>query len=117
MFCRKCGQEVSDEAIVCIHCGCAVDGSNASTIKKGNSAEMDTSKTGIGILLGWFLGILGLIIGLCIYHEGTVARKTFVKAWGITFAITTIISIIVGIVSYTFMMGLMEEIMSTVPAY
>lgn len=117
MFCRKCGQEVSDEAIVCIHCGCAVDGSNASTIKKGNSSEMDTSKTGIGILLGWFLGIIGLIIGLCIYPEGTVARKSFIKAWGITFAISAIISIVVGIVSYVFFMDIFEEMLSTMPAY
>ncbi len=24
MFCQKCGKEIMDEAVVCIHCGCAV---------------------------------------------------------------------------------------------
>lgn len=23
MFCYKCGKEIDDEAIVCVHCGCA----------------------------------------------------------------------------------------------
>ena len=23
MFCSKCGKEINDEAVVCIHCGCA----------------------------------------------------------------------------------------------
>ena len=25
MFCKKCGKEIHDEAVVCVHCGCAVE--------------------------------------------------------------------------------------------
>ncbi len=25
MFCSKCGKEINDEAVVCIHCGCATE--------------------------------------------------------------------------------------------
>lgn len=42
-------------------------------------SKYNESKTGIGVVLGLFLGIIGLIIGICIYPEGTVARKTFIK--------------------------------------
>ena len=24
MFCRHCGKEINDEAVICVHCGCAV---------------------------------------------------------------------------------------------
>ena len=24
MFCSKCGKEIHDEAVICIHCGCSV---------------------------------------------------------------------------------------------
>ncbi|MBR3790704.1 MAG: zinc-ribbon domain-containing protein, partial [Clostridia bacterium] len=24
MFCKKCGKEINDEAVVCVHCGCRV---------------------------------------------------------------------------------------------
>ena len=25
MYCSKCGKEIRDDAVVCIHCGCAVE--------------------------------------------------------------------------------------------
>lgn len=92
MFCRKCGEEISDEAVICPKCGCEVE-------TKAVKAGADEEKTGIGILLGLFLGIIGLIIGLCLYKEGTIARKTFLKAWGITFGIAMAISLIGIIIS------------------
>lgn len=30
MYCRECGKEIDDKAVVCIHCGCAVN-DNSST--------------------------------------------------------------------------------------
>ena len=27
MFCEKCGKEVHDEAVVCVHCGCSLKSS------------------------------------------------------------------------------------------
>lgn len=35
MFCSKCGKEISDEAVVCIHCGCATEKMN----KRENGKE------------------------------------------------------------------------------
>lgn len=81
MFCKNCGKEVSDNAVVCIHCGAAIDKNPTRTL----SGE---SKTGLGALLGVFLGIIGLIIGLCMYPAESVERKTFIKGWGIAFAIS-----------------------------
>jgi hypothetical protein len=31
MFCQKCGKEIMDEAVVCIHCGCATSKSNTGS--------------------------------------------------------------------------------------
>lgn len=94
MFCRKCGKEVSDEAVVCVHCGCMIN--ENTNISKTHSKEMNTSKTGIGILLALFLQLLGLVIGLVMYPEDTVARKTFLKAW----IITECVIVGIGILAY-----------------
>ena len=32
MFCEKCGKEVLDEAVVCVHCGCSLKSSSVSDI-------------------------------------------------------------------------------------
>ena len=55
-YCTHCGKEVNDNAVVCIHCGCSLN--------KNSEGE---SKTGLGALLGFLLGLIGLIIGLCLY--------------------------------------------------
>ena len=48
MFCRKCGEELANEAVVCVHCG--VPTSNA------NSGQSRIAF----ILLGVFLGQFGI---------------------------------------------------------
>lgn len=104
MYCRKCGKEVDDEAVVCIHCGCALR-------EYEQRREYNEPKTGIGILMGLFLGIIGLIIGICLYPDGTVARRTFMKAWGITFAVCAGI----GIISYICLLIFAGSIIGSIP--
>lgn len=91
MFCKKCGEEINNEAVVCPKCGC-------STKQENIDPKFRESKTGMGVLMGLFLGIIGLIIGIVIYPEGTVARKTFINAWLTTFLICFAIGVILGIV-------------------
>lgn len=87
MFCRNCGKEVNDNAVVCIHCGCSLD----TKKEKQLSGE---SKTGLGVVLGIFLGLIGLIIGLCMYPAETIERKSFIKGWGIAFGVSLAIVLI-----------------------
>ncbi len=50
MFCSKCGKEINDEAVICIHCGCAIK-------KKNEQAQKDWLVT---LLLSLFLGAFGV---------------------------------------------------------
>lgn len=105
MFCKNCGAEIKDEAVICPSCGCET-GNKKESIPV---LDADKSKTGIGILCGLFLGLIGLIIGICLYKEGSVARKTFLKAWGITFAITTVAAIIIYAITIGTAISAMSE--------
>ena len=102
MYCQKCGKEINDDAVVCINCGCAVK--KEDPISEINQKMYSEPKTGMGILLGIFLGLIGLIIGICLYPENTVARKTFIKSWGITFGITIGVTIIISVIYSTVML-------------
>lgn len=62
MFCKKCGKEIMDEAVICVHCGCAV--SDATNKKIGaQSAEEDKVSVAI-IICTVLLPIVGLILGI-----------------------------------------------------
>ena len=51
MFCPKCGKEVNDDADVCVNCGRALKDMT-------EKPEHNTPKTGLGIVMGLFLGII-----------------------------------------------------------
>ena len=93
MYCKYCGKEINDDADVCIHCGRSTGVQNTQ-YTQNQSQPIGEPKTGIGILLGLFLGIIGLIIGLLLYPANTLQRSTFLKGWGWTIAVVVIIAII-----------------------
>ena len=62
MFCKKCGSEINDDAVVCINCGCAV--------KDDFNAEQQPVKKKINVLC--LLGFIFSLISLIFYHFGLV---------------------------------------------
>lgn len=59
MFCKNCGKEVNDNAVICVHCGCSVATTSTEPTVLGNSQISDKSKT-TALLLCFFLGSLGI---------------------------------------------------------
>lgn len=57
-FCTHCGKELSDEAVVCIGCGCAVNG--AGSIQAAAAGE--DIPNGFLNLLSFFVPLAGLIM-------------------------------------------------------
>ncbi|MBR7159006.1 MAG: TM2 domain-containing protein [Alphaproteobacteria bacterium] len=51
MFCSNCGKEISEKAIICVHCGCALENQNSL-----DSKEKTFLTT---VLLCLFAGALG----------------------------------------------------------
>ncbi len=94
MFCKNCGKEVKDEAVVCVNCGCSLE-------KKAEvNPEHNESKAGMGVLFALLFGLIGLLIGILMYPENTVARKTFMKAWGITFGCSIAAYVLIYIIFF-----------------
>ena len=92
MFCKNCGKETDENTMFCIHCGCELQ--DTRQIKK----EQNESKTGIGVIMALFLGLIGLIIGIALYPAGSYERKTFLKAFGITYGVVVGIAILIYII-------------------
>jgi len=95
MYCSNCGQKVDDNAVICINCGCAI---NRPTNTNNTKKEYGESKALLGVIAALFLGLIGLLIGILVYPDNTVARKTFIKAWIITYIVSIVVSMLfVGI--------------------
>ena len=101
MFCYNCGKEIDDKAVICVHCGVAVNERQIKEIKREYDKDIDylSVKTGIGVLLG-FLGVIGLIIGILMYPPNTCARRTFIKGWVATVVTCILISILIVLFYY-----------------
>ena len=56
MFCSKCGKEINDNAVICIHCGCATVNNRINTHSPTVNDDRDWS---IALVLAIFLGIFG----------------------------------------------------------
>ena len=54
MFCKECGKEVGEKAVVCIHCGVSLNQSGNNNINAGNKEWLVT------LLLCFFLGGFGI---------------------------------------------------------
>lgn len=77
MYCKECGKEINDKAIVCIHCGCAVNtGESSNTTSQGNITILNSNVIGgsTGRNRSWFaaliLCIFGGFLGLHRFYTG-----------------------------------------------
>lgn len=103
MYCKYCGQEINDEADVCIHCGRSTgnkpvqQANNYAKQEETSQPDSTRDKTGVGFLLSFFLGLIGLIIGVCMYPTATEERSTCMKGCVIGFIINIILTVILSV--------------------
>ena len=69
MFCSKCGQEINEDAVVCIHCGCAVKGKSLDN-QDNNELIKILAIVGFTILALGGIFLSGLIMVGEIFGEG-----------------------------------------------
>ena len=92
MFCSKCGKEVSDEAVVCVHCGCAIENKKAPV-----AYANDAPNVGFAIL-GFLIPLVGLILYLVNKDTAPLKAKSAGKGALVGFCVSLVFSIIYGAV-------------------
>ena len=84
MFCKNCGSEVNDNAVICPHCGVATDNYNKATAVP----EQKNTMALIGFILSFFVSLAGLIVSIIAYKN---AKKPEFNGDGKSFALAGII--------------------------
>jgi len=91
-FCVKCGKEINEEAVICVHCGCAVGG------EKPSAAVVSGDAPSFGFAaLGFFIPLVGLILYLVKKDSTPLKAKFAGKGALIGFCVNLVISIIYAI--------------------
>ena len=91
MYCRKCGKEILDEAVFCVHCGCSTQVNPAPAAQSAN----DAPSTGRAVL-GFFIPLAGLIIWLINKDTKPLMAKSAGKGALIGVIVSVVLSIIYG---------------------
>lgn len=98
MYCKNCGNQIDDNAVVCIHCGHATENQQASqSVQTTNSGESNTIAI-VGFVFAFLFPLVGLIcsiIGLKKSKELGGAQKGLATAGIVVSVIIMIIEIIV----------------------
>lgn len=82
MYCKKCGNEISDEAVICPKCGCATD-NYGGKMKKTSRLTAYEPANGVLLFLTFIIPIIGLILGIIDISKGkTTSGKLYLKSWG-----------------------------------
>ena len=88
MYCKNCGQEIDDKAVICPKCGVQVAECKTST---------DSSSFGYA-LLGFFIPIVGLILFLIWKDEYPLRAKSAGKGALISVIVSVVLGIIYGVI-------------------
>ena len=101
-FCTHCGSEMYDNAVVCVKCGCAVDGKSVSGQQQGNKSYISIIFGIIGIVFAWIFALIGHIASIVGIVFGIKEYKETEKMAGLVLSIVgevcSIFSSIIGAV-------------------
>jgi len=76
MFCEKCGKEVLDEAIVCVHCGCSLNSiTDLQSILENIESDVNNEPLNGGVqVLSFCFPIVGGIVWMV--HKNSAPQKS-----------------------------------------
>lgn len=92
MYCKKCGKEINDNAVICPSCGCATDKYEQKNFKN----ESDSSSAGWAVL-GFFIPLVGLILYLVWKDELPLRAKSVGKGALVSVIVNVVIGLLWGI--------------------
>ncbi|MBR6739596.1 MAG: hypothetical protein IKM04_00805 [Clostridia bacterium] len=85
-FCQYCGKEITDQATLCLSCGCAVEPVDGTV-----TSQVDESVSGGLLLLAIFIPLFGIIY----WPVAAKTRPRCAKACGIAAIVSFVVTAVV----------------------
>lgn len=108
MYCNNCGKEISDEAVMCVHCGVAtgrpIPGAATTNNYRANDPD-EPANTGF-IILSVLIPLAGIIMGAMHLSDGRKrAGKAYLTAALITVGAAILLSVLFYVVFFIIVMN------------
>lgn len=94
-FCGKCGKEIDDEAVICVHCGCPT---GVQAAPAAPTVDMVSTATTGEKVLSFLIPIAGIILYCVNKDKKPKAAKTCLLVGVITWAICIILILAIAII-------------------
>lgn len=118
MFCKSCGREINDQAVVCPYCGAQAGnaqqipqqpnyGAQQQNLYTNQYPQQNADETNVGIvILSVLFPIVGIILGAVNMSNGNKkSGKAYLMAGIISAAVCIVIGIILGIIAASSPLG------------
>ncbi|MBR3954071.1 MAG: zinc ribbon domain-containing protein [Clostridia bacterium] len=64
-YCSKCGKEIMDDAVICVHCGCQVAGATTLELNvQRQKKELSPDVAKYAFIFAFLMPLVGLILGI-----------------------------------------------------
>lgn len=97
MYCKNCGEEIDDKAVICPKCGCQVKSSLSATV----DGIQDTGSIGWGVL-----GCCAPLIGLILYLVWKDTKPKTAKMAGKGALVCVVLAVIYYVIAFIFGLAL-----------
>lgn len=121
MFCYNCGKELSDEAVICVHCGAPTKNFSAKNAV-GVAPYTEIKRNGLGIA-GFTVGLASMyfgaylcivsIVGLILSLAAVANRKKYTSGNGL--AVAGLILSVISLIFWLFTWVLILTLIFTAP--
>ncbi len=113
-YCSKCGKEIMDEAVICVHCGCQVERIGAQnnafvqpqTIISTEANQPSESKTllSCAIIFAFLMPIVGIILGIVglVKYKSADLRRASIGAIVAAIAVWIGAACLLGAINFLF---------------
>lgn len=102
-YCEYCGQQIADEAVVCVHCGCST-----ANYMVNQQPQVSDEPANVGLVI---LSVLFPIVGLILWAVQKSDSPRAAKAYGKAALISFCVGIAIYILYFIFVIGIMVSLM------
>ena len=94
MFCRNCGKELNDEAVVCVGCGCAVNGTKNAVKPKTATETVGKKTANYESIIGFVLSLIGGFFNIaCMASQPFIDENGYIHFLGAEYLVWVFIFI------------------------